>query len=60
MKQTRPVNEQPVVLKSFIHGWGLFANRKYLKGQMIIEFVGEILTPEVANQREEMYEIMNE
>ena len=48
------------MLKSVIHGWGLFANRKYLKGQMIIEFVGEILTPEVANQREEMYMIMTE
>lgn len=43
-----------MVIKSFIHGWGLFANRYYVKGQMVIEFVGEIISQETANKREEM------
>lgn len=52
--QTRKTSEQPVVIKSLIHGWGLFANCVYRRGQMVIEFVGEVLNQEVTNQREEM------
>ena len=43
-----------MVIKSRIHGWGLFANNDFRRGQMVIEFAGEIISQSVANEREQM------
>ena len=57
--QTRSASEQPVVIKSPIQGWGLFASSPLMKGMMVMEFVGEVVSQEVANAREAMYEEMD-
>ncbi|KAM7454187.1 hypothetical protein BLSTO_05059, partial [Blastocystis sp. subtype 1] len=56
--QTRSASEQPVVIKSPIQGWGLFASSPLMKGMMVMEFVGEVVSQEVANAREAVYEEM--
>jgi hypothetical protein len=38
--------------KSAIHGWGAFATRKFAKDEMVIEYVGELVRPSVAEIRE--------
>ena len=43
--------------KSAIHGWGAFANRDYKKHEMVIEYVGELVRPSLAEVREtKMYD----
>ena len=44
-----------MVIKSLIHGWGLFANSSFKAGEMVIEFAGEVISQSVANEREIMY-----
>jgi histone-lysine N-methyltransferase SETD1 len=41
---------------SGIHGWGLFADHPFKKGQVVAEYVGELITNAVADAREKMYQ----
>ncbi|GAU93598.1 hypothetical protein RvY_05517 [Ramazzottius varieornatus] len=45
--------------RSRIQGLGLFASRELDKSTMIVEYVGELIRNEVANNREKNYEKMN-
>jgi hypothetical protein len=40
------------VLRSKIHGWGLFAKGRFLKDEMVVEYVGEVIRQKVADERE--------
>lgn len=42
--------------KSPIHDWGLYAMEMIPAGDMVIEYVGEIVRQQVADHREKMYE----
>ena len=42
--------------RSPIHDWGLYAMEKICKGEMVIEYVGEIIRAQVADKREKAYE----
>ena len=42
--------------KSPIHDWGLFAMEPISAGDMVIEYVGEVVRQQVADHREKMYE----
>jgi len=45
--------------KSAIHGWGAFANRNFKKHEMVIEYVGELVRPTLAEVREtKMYDAL--
>ncbi|MCJ1347728.1 histone methyltransferase set1 [Peltigera leucophlebia] len=41
--------------RSAIHGWGLFTEEKILANDMIIEYVGEIISNAVSDKRERKY-----
>lgn len=47
--------QRTVVLRSDIDGWGVFATKDIPAGQMIIEYVGEIIRPSVSDLRESKY-----
>lgn len=38
--------------KSGVHGWGAFAKERHVQGQMVIEYVGDLVRPSVADARE--------
>ncbi|KAJ7628501.1 hypothetical protein FB45DRAFT_748637, partial [Roridomyces roridus] len=42
--------------RSPIHDWGLYAMEKISRGEMVIEYVGEIIRAQVAEKREKIYE----
>lgn len=42
--------------KSPIHDWGLYAMELIPPGEMVIEYVGEVVRQQVADHREKMYE----
>ncbi|CAL1709865.1 unnamed protein product [Somion occarium] len=42
--------------RSPIHDWGLYAMEKVSRGEMVIEYVGEIIRAQVADKREKAYE----
>jgi len=42
--------------RSPIHDWGLYAMERISKGEMVIEYVGEIIRAQVADKREKAYE----
>lgn len=42
--------------KSRIHDWGLFALEPIAPRQMVIEYIGEVVRQQVANERERRYE----
>lgn len=42
--------------RSPIHDWGLYAMERIAKGEMVIEYVGEIIRAQVADKREKVYE----
>ena len=41
---------------SRIHGWGLFADQKFAKGDFVAEYIGEYVTNPVADAREKIYQ----
>jgi len=43
------------ILRSNIQGWGVFALQPIAKGEMIIEYVGELINPVFADVREQRY-----
>lgn len=47
-----------VLGRSSIHSWGLFAGEDIEAGDMVIEYVGEIIRYSVANVRERKYELI--
>lgn len=52
--QTRKKNLR--FARSPIHAWGLYAMERILKGEMVIEYVGEVIRAAVADKREKAYE----
>lgn len=42
--------------RSPIHDWGLYALEKISRGEMVIEYVGEVIRAQVADKREKAYE----
>jgi len=42
--------------RSPIHDWGLYAMEKISRGEMVIEYVGELIRAQVAEKREKAYE----
>jgi len=51
------VNEVAVTVQgSGIHGWGLFADQPFKKGDVVAEYVGEYISNAVADAREKMYQ----
>ncbi|KAJ7216625.1 hypothetical protein GGX14DRAFT_359065 [Mycena pura] len=42
--------------RSPIHDWGLYAMERISRGEMVIEYVGEIIRAQVAEKREKLYE----
>jgi histone-lysine N-methyltransferase SETD1 len=42
--------------RSPIHDWGLYAMERIARGEMVIEYVGEIIRAQVADKREKAYE----
>jgi len=51
------VNEVAVTVQgSGIHGWGLFADQPFKKGDVVAEYVGEYICNAVADSREKMYQ----
>ena len=52
----RIVTESMVSVRgSRVHGWGLFADRDFNKGQVVAEYIGEYVSNAVANLRERQY-----
>ena len=43
-------------MKSRIHEWGLFALEPISMGDLVIEYIGEVIRHKVADTREKMYE----
>lgn len=48
----RTEHQRVVPGKSAIHGWGAFARVPHCKGQMVIEYIGDLVRPSVADVRE--------
>lgn len=42
--------------RSPIHDWGLYAMERIARGEMVIEYVGEVIRAQVADKREKAYE----
>ncbi|KAF7366646.1 hypothetical protein MSAN_00922500 [Mycena sanguinolenta] len=42
--------------RSPIHDWGLYAMERIARGEMVIEYVGEVIRAQVAEKREKIYE----
>ena len=42
--------------RSPIHDWGLYAMERISRGEMVIEYVGEVIRAQVADKREKAYE----
>ncbi|KIY49806.1 SET domain-containing protein [Fistulina hepatica ATCC 64428] len=42
--------------RSPIHDWGLYAMEKISRGEMVIEYIGEVIRAPVADKREKVYE----
>ncbi|KAJ9122394.1 hypothetical protein QFC22_001816 [Naganishia vaughanmartiniae] len=54
--QLRTRKKQLKFSKSPIHDWGLYAMEHIIQGEMVIEYVGEVIRAQVADIREKWYE----
>lgn len=54
----RPFEDRLQVCKSAIHGYGLFTKEALSEGQAIVEYQGELISQQVADVREALYEEM--
>lgn len=54
--QLRTRKKQLKFSKSPIHDWGLYAMEHITQGEMVIEYVGEVIRAQVADIREKWYE----
>ncbi|ORY89323.1 hypothetical protein BCR35DRAFT_300456 [Leucosporidium creatinivorum] len=54
--QLRTRKKQLTFSRSGIEGYGLFAMEQILAGEMVIEYVGELIRQQVADRREKAYE----
>nr|CCA26782.1 histonelysine Nmethyltransferase putative [Albugo laibachii Nc14] len=54
----RPFHDRLKVCKSAIHGYGLFTKEALSEGQAIVEYQGELISQQVADVREALYEEM--
>ncbi|PWN43582.1 hypothetical protein IE81DRAFT_340627 [Ceraceosorus guamensis] len=54
--QLRTRKKQLKFAKSPIHDWGLYAMEHIPAGDMVIEYVGEVIRQQVADEREKAYE----
>eukprot|EP00887_Chlorella_sp_A99_P002328 scaffold10.g2328.t1 len=50
----RTLGERVTAGKSGIHGWGAFAKLPHHEGEMVIEYVGDLVRPSVADMRERL------
>lgn len=41
---------------SSIHGWGLFADQEFSKGEVVVEYLGEYISNSMADKREKWYQ----
>jgi len=49
-------NEVAVTVRgSGIHGWGLYADQYFKKGDIVAEYIGEYVSPAVTERREKLY-----
>lgn len=55
-----PIEQRLAVLRSHIHGWGLFTKLEIARDQPIVEYMGEIIQQPVADIREKAYEVSGE
>ncbi len=53
-----PMEQRLAAKRSHIHGWGLFAKRKFPKHSMIAEYMGETIGQTIADKREKKYEVL--
>lgn len=44
-----------IILKSGIEGYGVFAKRGFIAGEMLIEYCGELINQTIADKREKLY-----
>jgi len=58
-KSKQILDETICVLHSKIQGYGLFAKRTIEKGEVIIEYVGELIRGELCDKRENYYDSVN-
>lgn len=56
--QLKARKKQMKFAQSSIHDWGLFALEKIEAGDMVIEYIGEVVRQKVADTREKRYEKM--
>ncbi|KAG8985569.1 histone methyltransferase set1 [Tulasnella sp. 427] len=54
--QLRARKKQLIFSRSPIHDWGLYAMEAIPQGEMVIEYVGEVIRAQVADKREKWYE----
>ncbi|TIB40418.1 hypothetical protein E3P86_00693 [Wallemia ichthyophaga] len=54
--QLRTRKKELKFAKSSIHSWGLYSCQVIPKGEMVIEYVGEVVRQQVADRREKAYE----
>ena len=53
------VGRRVTIGKSAIHGWGAFAKQPHARGDMVLEYAGQIVRPSVAELRESrLYDVM--
>jgi hypothetical protein len=55
-KSGPPLSSRVEVRRSHIHGWGLFTKVDFKRGDILVEYMGEVIRQCVADRREKKYE----